>query len=274
MIVVTGSSGLVGGRIVEMLEANDGVEVRGVDVKPGATTTHEVDLVRGDLAPILDGGTAIVHCAAVHAPHLGTVPRSTFEAVNVAATGRLLAEAARSGVGRFVFISTTSVYGDAFGEGGRAAWVDESLEPRPRDDYDVTKLAAERLVADAHGDAMGTITLRIARCFAEPWADLVINRLYRGVDLRDVLDAVIRALSAPLDGHHVLNIAGPRLFEHSDVDELFTDAPAVVARRWTGPELPVSVPPSIDRVYVSDRAGVVLGYRPRYGVADLLGGDG
>lgn len=269
-MLVTGSSGLIGGRLVERRSAQ-GDAVRGVDIAPATTTEVVADLVHDDLGPVFDGVATVVHCASLHAPHVGARPRSAFEAVNVDATRRVIAAAGRVGVERLVFLSTTSVYGDAFGAGRRAAWVDETLEPRPRDDYDVTKLAAEALVAAAHRSELSTITLRVARCFDEPWPDVLINRLYRGVDLRDVLDAIDRAATADLDDHHVLNIAGPRILERDDVDELFIDAPAVIARRWSGPELPVPIPTSIDRVYVSDRAADVLGYSPRYGVADLLG---
>ena len=272
-VVVTGSSGRLGSELVRSLRRS-GVEVRGVDRRAAPTTSDVVDLVSGDLGRPFDGASAVVHCAALHAPHLESVMAADFAAVNVAATERLLDIAARRGVRRFVFTSTTSVYGHAFGEGGVATWVDEAVEPRPRDIYDRTKLDAESAVADAHRnsttDAMRTITLRIARCFPEPWPELVIHRLYRGVDVRDVVHGVTRALTADVRDHHVLNLGGPRVFEREDVAELYVDAGAVIARRLPGVTLGVTVPASIDRIYVSDRAGQVLGYAPERDVVALL----
>ena len=87
-----------------------------------------------------------MHVAALHAPHVGQVPGGEFRSINVDLTGTLLAEAAAAGAGRFVYTSSTSVYGHALVPVSRAVWVDEHLIPQPRDIYDETKLAAEGLV--------------------------------------------------------------------------------------------------------------------------------
>jgi UDP-glucose 4-epimerase len=69
--------------------------------------------------------------------------------VNVNGTQLLLDAARRFGVKRFVFTSTTSVYGNAMKSDRTAVWVTESLAPQPRDVYDETKLAAEALCREA-----------------------------------------------------------------------------------------------------------------------------
>lgn len=191
------------------------------------------------------------------------------------ATARLLTAAEQAGVSKFIFTSTTSVYGHAFEDPDQAAWVDESLAPSPRDVYDTTKLEAESLVRMHHRPALRTMTLRIARCFPEPWPTSVVNRLYRGVDLRDVVSALELAIGAPPLDHQVLNIAGPRVFERSDVQHLRTDPVSVITARlpWLAAEFSSrdwQLPTSIDRVYVSDRAASVLNYRPAHGVRDAL----
>lgn len=193
VILVTGSSGAVGGAIATMAETA-GWGVRGVDIAAGPRTQLVGDLRDpGIRRRALGGADVVVHAAAPHAPHVGRVPDTEFWSVNVEATGTLLAEAEAQGVGRVVYTSSTSVYGHALVPADRAVWVDESLPPRPRDVYDQTKLAAEVLVARA---AVPGVTLRIARCFPEPLETLARYRLYRGVALADVAAAHMLAASA------------------------------------------------------------------------------
>ena len=80
----------------------------------------------------------------------------------------------------------------------RAVWVDEQLEPQPRDIYDQTKLEAEQLVASA-GGSMTVTTLRMSRCFPEAAELMAWYRLYRGVDRRDVAEAHALALRSQAD---------------------------------------------------------------------------
>jgi len=273
-VFITGASGHIGSALAAQLTTS-GVQVRGLDRRPG----HWVDVV-GDLrsvplAKLVDGTDVVVHCAALHAPHVGQEEDSVFVATNVVATRRLLDAASRAGVSKFVFTSTTSVYGHALNDPDRAVWVDESLVPVPRDVYDLTKLEAESLVQSYHTRRFRTVTLRIARCFHEPPHTTAMNRLYRGVDLRDVVSALNAAIEASLDSHEVMNIAGPRVFERSDIDLLRTSPGQVIAARlpWLADEFSARdwpLPATIDRVYVSDHASVVIGYQPTLGVRDAL----
>lgn len=276
-VVVTGSSGHIGRAVVGHLAAA-GVDVVGVDRRPSPTTAVVADLATTALAPVLAGGAAVVHCAALHAPHLGRFSADEFTLANVVVTERLLADAVRAGVTRFVLASSTSVYGRALEADDRTVWVDESLCPEPRDIYDATKLEAEAMVAGHAGPTLETVTLRIGRCFVEPWRTTVVNRLYRGVDRRDVIAAIERALVAAVDGHLTVNVAGPRVFEQVDVVDLRADPVSVLDRRapWIASEFGRrgwELPTTIDRVYVSDLAIARLGYRPRYGVRDALDRD-
>jgi nucleoside-diphosphate-sugar epimerase len=267
VVVVTGSSGLVGSTVAAALEAR-GHDVVGVDVRPGPYTSVVGDFRTVDVA----GADAVVHIAALHAPHVGVRPDAEFWDVNVDATAGLLAAAGAAGVRRLVFTSTTSVYGTALVPDGEAVWVDESLPPQPRDVYDETKFAAEQLVAAA---SWPTVTLRIGRCFPE--ADHVVagHRLHRGVDVRDVAQAFVRAVEQPLDATVTLNVAGPLVFTRADGAELLVDAAAVAERRLPGlgrafAERSWPLPATIDRVYDSTLARSTLGYDPRYDVWSVL----
>lgn len=202
-------------------------------------------------------------------------PDEEFLSVNVDATAALLVEAAECGVRRLVFTSSTSVYGHALVPRDQAVWVNESLVPRPRDVYDETKLRAEALITDRHGEGLSTVALRIARCFPEPPAIQAAHRLYRGVDPRDVARAHRLALERD-DVGGVFTIAGPLLFRPVDTRSLWLDATAVLARR--APEVVAlfqrkgwPLPTRIDRVYDSSEASGQLGYHPVHGPDSVAG---
>ncbi|MBF6064066.1 NAD(P)-dependent oxidoreductase [Nocardia terpenica] len=271
IVLVTGSSGVVGAAVADEMH-RAGWQVRGWDMRPGPWTTHLGDLRDAQLrARAIAGADTVVHTAALHAPHVGAVPDAEFRAVNVEATAALLERAAECGVRRLVYTSTTSVYGHALVPDDRAVWVDESLEPRPRDIYDETKLAAEALVRAHRTPA--TIILRIARCFPEPPAIQAAHRLYRGVDVRDVA-AAHRLAAENHEATGTFNIAGPLLFHPADTRRLWLDAPALLTHR--SPETAAlfhrhawPIPTGIDRVYDSGKARRELGYHPAYDVTAL-----
>ncbi|MHB8506190.1 MAG: NAD-dependent epimerase/dehydratase family protein [Acidimicrobiales bacterium] len=193
VVLVTGSSGALGRAIAAAAEAAGWI-VSGVDIAAGPHTQLVGDLRdRTLLRRALEGADAVVHVAALHAPHVGESSDADFWSVNVELTDALLNQAAASDVRRVVYTSSTSVYGHALVPSGRAVWVDESLTPLPRDIYDATKLAAETLVARSKVSA---VTLRIARCFPEPLETLARHRLHRGVALSDVAAAHVLAMSA------------------------------------------------------------------------------
>ena len=244
-VIVTGAAGLIGSGVAERLARDH--DVIGVDLRPGALVgivgdCNEVELPEAD---------AIVHVAALHAPDVGKRGEEEFRRANVDSTARLLAHGAR----HFVLTSTTSLYGHAL-----HGWIDETIEPRPRDIYDVTKREAERLVR-----AAGGAILRMSRCFPESAELMTAYRLHRGVDRRDVAEA--HALAIGRAGTWIVSAETP--FQREDVAELAVDAPAVIRRHHDLPWMPAT----IDRVYDSSLARRELGWRPRYGVEACLSGD-
>ena len=275
-ILVTGSSGRVGGAVAARLSLRHAVT--GVDLKPGPLTTELADIEdTARLAALLPGMDAVVHTAALHVPDLASRSAADFRAVNVDATRRLLAAAGEAGVRRFVYTSTTSLYGDAMlPESGEAVWVTESLAPRPRDAYDETKLAAEAACADAARAGLPCVALRMSRCFPEEPRLMAAYRLHRGVDAEDVAQAHELALTPGLAGFAVFNVSAPTPFVEADCRRLFEDAAAVILERfpWAGAEFARrgwELPRMIDRVYVVERAIAELGYRPQHGFSDWFG---
>ncbi len=221
------------------------------------------------------GADAIVHVAALHAPHVGIRPDIDFERVNVEATAALIRIAIAAGVRRIVFTSTTALYGSGGIEA--AEWVDEDTVPRPKTIYHRTKLAAERLLEKAAAEHGVAITaLRMSRCFPEPAPLMAAYRLHRGVDARDVAEAHALALAWEGPGFRRFVISGATPFRREDAEDLGKRAPEVLARR--APELVAAfaargwkLPATIDRVYDPSRAHAGLGWTPRYGFEEVLG---
>ena len=274
-ILITGAAGLIGSAVAQRLATEH--EVVGLDLLKGpqvgiVADCREVTDWRHRVGPL----DALVHIAALHAPHVGLRGDEDFRRINVDATSRLLDFALESDVRHFVLTSTTSIYGHALQPDGRAVWVDERLEPEPRDIYDQTKLEAERLAAAA-GGSMTVTSLRMSRCFPEPAEAMAWYRLNRGIDRRDVAEAHALALdrTGPA-ATYVISSATP--FEREDVGDLSANAPAVIERRCPGLIDRMAAkgwpPPStIDRVYDCALARSELGFDPRHGIDSCLRGD-
>ncbi|MCC3159941.1 NAD(P)-dependent oxidoreductase [Hymenobacter sp. 15J16-1T3B] len=272
-IVLTGSSGRVGRAIYNQLAPQH--EIIGIDRTPFATTRLVADFADAALlADALQGADAVIHAAALHAPHVGIVPDSEFERVNVDGT-RLVVEAARqAGVPRLVLTSTTALFGHAIAE-GRAAWVTDDTPPRPRSIYHRTKLAAEALVAAAAGPDLAVRVLRMSRCYPEPADQMALYRISRGVDVRDVARAHAAALHNDGPAYQCYIISGQVPFTEAECAVVATAleqalqlrAPALLAafrvRGW-------QVPASLDRLYVATRAEQGLGWVPQYGFEEVL----
>lgn len=274
-VLVTGSSGRIGRAIAMRLCR--GHEVAGLDRIPSSTTQRVGDIADATLIrESLRGMDAVVHAAALHAPHVGHAGDEEFERVNVHATRALAEAAAAAGVRRFVFTSTTALYGAASTPPGAAGWIDEGAEPRPATIYHRTKLAAERLLEEASAArGLAVTVLRMSRCFPEPAPLMAAYRLHRGIDARDVADAHAIALESPDQGFRKLVISAATPFTPEDLQGLKHDAPSVLRRR--APELVEAfarrgwhLPPSIDRVYCPALAMGALGWSPRFGFGEVL----
>jgi UDP-glucose 4-epimerase len=156
--VVTGAAGFIGSHLADSLLA-DGHEVLGVDAfldfYPRAV--KELNLARArehrgftlvegtlqdlDLVRLLDGAAQVFHLAA-QAGVRSSWGRdfAQYSDHNVLATQRLLEASVAAGIPRFVYASSSSVYGDS-----PSLPLREDSPCRPLSPYGVTKLAAEHL---------------------------------------------------------------------------------------------------------------------------------
>lgn len=154
--LVTGAAGFIGSHLCERL-LQDGHQVIGLDgfipyypraVKEAnlaaarahpAFRFHQLDLRTSPLDAAVRDVEVVIHLAAMPGLVRSWTDFDLYEACNLTGTQRLL-EGLRGlpGLRRFVYASTSSVYG-RYGSG------DEALPPRPISPYGVTKLAAENL---------------------------------------------------------------------------------------------------------------------------------
>ena len=284
-VLVTGSAGHLGEALVRTITALE-IDVVGLDILPSPFTTQVGSIIdRSCVARCMSGVRAVFHSATLHKPHLGTHSGQQFVNTNITGTLTLLEEAVSAGVESFIFTSTTSVFGDALKpcSGTSAMWVTEDLMPIPRNIYGATKTAAEGLCQLFHRNhRLSCIVLRTSRFFLEADDDKVARQnyadanlkaneyLFRRVDLEDVVNAHLCAWKRAREiGFRRYIVSATTPFFPEDVHELSVDAPRTVRRRVSGYEAEYlrrgwKMHPTIDRVYVNERARQELGWRPRY----------
>ncbi len=272
-IILTGSSGRIGRAIYAALVPEH--EVIGIDRKVFSTTHVIGDCTDPELLkPLLDGADAVIHTAGPHAPHVGVVSDAEFERINVEGTRTLFEMAQQSGVARFVYTSTTALYGHAIAS-GQCTWVTEDTAPQPKSIYHRTNLAAEALLEDAASDALPVRVMRMSRCFPEPAPLMTLYRLHRGVDARDVAQGHRLALSYTGAAFERYILSGATPFLPEDCAALAEDAPGIIRER--APQLAEAfeargwpLPQTIDRVYDSGLTQQRLGWIPRWDWKEVL----
>jgi nucleoside-diphosphate-sugar epimerase len=239
-VLVTGAAGFIGSHLCEALLSR-GWAVRGVDAfndfyDPNFKRRNiaaslgdpNFELIDADLAEVvvedvLDGVDAVAHLAGE--PGVSTswgLAFARYVERNVMVTQQLLEAVCRLGLRRFVYASSSSVYG-AGTDSLRARG-----EPRPTSPYGVSKLAAEALVGSySYSYGLPAVSLRYFSVYGpRQRPDMAAHRFIEsllddrpltvfgdGSQVRDysyvgdVVDATIRALSADLPPAAVLDIA-------------------------------------------------------------------
>jgi nucleoside-diphosphate-sugar epimerase len=298
--LVTGCAGFIGSHLTERLVA-DGHTVVGVDgftdyyaarLKEanlaGLREQAAFSLVRGDLleldlAPLLVGVQVVFHLAA----QAGVRPSwgRTFQSYsdrNVLGTQRVL-EAAREGrLRRFVYASSSAVYGRS------DLPMREDSPTRPLSPYGVTKLAGEHLCglyAAAYG--VPTMALRYFTVYgARQRPDMAFHRFIRALRagrpipvfgdgrqtrdftfVGDIVDATCRAAEATAPPGEVLNVAGGSRIELRAAIELLERLTGRPARLETATGAPGEMPHTYGDVA---RAADLLGWSPKTSLADGL----
>jgi nucleoside-diphosphate-sugar epimerase len=276
-VLVTGTSGRIGSAIARFLKGK--VEVIGLDNRAGPHTSSLTDVrEKVKLFTCIKEVDAVIHTAALLTPQVNVCSDEEFWEVNVRGTENLLEACIKYNVKRFVFTSTTSIYGNAMIQPQRAVWVSEELSPQPRDIYDTTKIAAEKLCREACENGLSCLSLRMSRCFPERDELMAIYRLYRGVDVQDVVRAHELALNSTIRGYEVVNISSQSPFQQSDIEELHGNADHVITRYFPWAEKAFlqrgwSLPKIIDSIYVIEKAKKLLGYKPCHNFSEQFLND-
>ena len=155
--VVTGGCGFIGSHVVDRLvERGDEVVVMD-DLATGdaANLNAEACLVRGSvldaalLRNAVDGANVVFHLAALPRVERSVEDPVGTHRVNVDGTLNVLEAARGAGVGRVVYASSSSVYGDQ-----DTHLMREDMTPNPLSPYALQKLLAEQyvsLLAPMHG---------------------------------------------------------------------------------------------------------------------------
>jgi nucleoside-diphosphate-sugar epimerase len=290
-VVVTGSSGHLGEALVRTLKEL-GYQVAGLDILESPFTTHVGSIFdRSWVRRCIQDVQQVFHAATLHKPHVATHSRQDFIDTNLTGTLNLLEEASATGVESFIYTSTTSVFGRALvpPPGALAGWITEEVTPVPRNIYGVTKAAAEDLCElFHHNQGLRCMVLRTSRFFPEDddnrkvreaYADANAKTneyLYRRVDIEDVVSAhLLAAEHAARIGFRKYIISATTPFYREDVAGLRDDAPRVVDVRVPGYRAEYErrgwkMLPSIDRVYVNERARNELGWRPKYDFRSIV----
>ncbi|MFD5871670.1 NAD-dependent epimerase/dehydratase family protein [Streptomyces sp. NPDC060322] len=289
--VVTGAAGFIGSHLCEHLLAA-GDQVVGVDsltdhydpavkrrnlatalTNPRFTFHHE-DLLSTDPARLITGADVVYHLAG----QPGVRPSwgahfALYSDRNVLATQRLLEAARARPPAKFVYASSSSVYGNALGRP-----TPETTHPQPVSPYGVTKLAGEHLCElyrTVHG--LPTVALRLFTVYGpRQRPDMALARLLAAASggpafrlygdgeqtrdftyVTDVVTAMRAAARSPFTG--VANIGGGRPVSMNTAVAAFA--------RLVGPVLVTRHPavPGDARHTGADigRARAAFGFRPR-----------
>jgi UDP-glucuronate 4-epimerase len=298
--LVTGAAGFIGSHVCEALVAR-GHEVVGVDnfdpFYPRAVKERNLEplrahrafrLIEADVAREavpLDGVGAVLHLAAKAGVRPSLDDPAAYVEANVTGTARVLDAARHAAIGRVVFGSSSSVYGDAT----PAPFAEDAPAVAPISPYAATKRAAELLAhAFAHLYPMRIVCLRFFTVYGpRQRPDLAIHRftdlIARGQAIRmhgdgsserdytyisDAVDGVLAALARTAErgaAFEVLNIGGGSRVRLDRLIALIAAALGREPRIERHPDQPGDV-----RVTAADlrRAEGALGYRPRVGIEE------
>jgi UDP-glucose 4-epimerase len=148
LLALTGATGFIGQHMLRELPKR-GYRIRVLLRRPASLPDGTASAVIGDLArpqnmsAALEGVDAVIHSAGL-AHAMSGIPEDDYRVLNTEATIGLARAARRAGAKRFVFLSSIRAQCGPTAE----MVLTEAVEPRPTDAYGMSKLSAERGLAD------------------------------------------------------------------------------------------------------------------------------
>ncbi|MDQ3799104.1 MAG: SDR family NAD(P)-dependent oxidoreductase [Acidobacteriota bacterium] len=160
-ILVTGATGFLGRAIVgELLQNNFEVFTTGKSAQADLPNYFPADLTDSESLSALEKIgriDAIIHSAGL-AHQFGKTSREIFRKVNVEGTRNILDLAAKLNAGKFILISSVSVYGRARQAKPETVF-EENLPCQPQGFYAESKLEAEKIAARICADNAIDLTI-------------------------------------------------------------------------------------------------------------------
>jgi len=293
--LVTGAAGFVGSHLVDALVAR-GDTVVGVDCytayydieqkRANARATGleivEADLRTVPIEPLLDGVDVVFHQSGQPGVRLSwSTGFAEYVEQNVIVTQRLLDAVHTAGARRFVYASSSSVYGPQ----RRYPTTEDDL-PAPFSPYGVTKLAAEHLCGVfAANWGLPTVSLRYFTVFGpRQRPDMSIHRLCEsavtgaafplfgdGAQIReftyvsDIVAGNLAAAEADVAPGTIVNLAGGAEITIADLIAMVGD---VAGTPIAIDERPREPGDSLRNGGAIDRAHELLGWEPRVALRD------
>lgn len=226
---------------------------------------------------------AVVHLAARAGVRPSIREPVLYEEVNSLATLHLLEAAVSNGNPRFLFASSSSVYGAS----ERMPFSEEDPADRPISPYAATKRAGEMHVFTAHRlHGLRAACLRFFTVYGpRQRPEMAISRFIRDIDagrpipffgeggsrrdytyVDDVLDGVEAALEIPFE-YEIVNLGGAHPVTLSDLVAEIERATGRKAVLDPQPEQPGDVPITCAAV---DKAARLLGFRPKVSLREGL----
>ncbi len=293
-VLVIGGGGYVGAVLVpKLLKKGYRVTVYdlfiyGEKVFDAVRKNPNLSLVQGDvrdlkkLEGVLKGQEAIIHLACISNDPSFELDPALGKSINFDCFEPLVRAAKRAGVKRFVYASSSSVYGVKSCEN-----VDETMECSPLTDYSKFKALCEQVLLKHADDSFVGLILRPATvCGYSPRQrlDLIVNILTNtaanqgslavdggaqkrpNIHIEDVTDLYVKALEYPDEkvNRKVFN-AG---YENHSLRELAEKVRAIV-----NPALEIAVRPTNDqRSYhiSSKKIAAELGFVPRHTIEEAV----
>lgn len=293
-VLVTGGAGYVGARLVpKLLDAGYAVTVLdlfiyGEDVLDGCKSNPKLRLIKGDMrdadtvARALDNCDAVIHLACISNDPSFELNPALGRSINLDAFRPLVQASKKAGVKRFIYASSSSVYGVKEGVA-----VTEDLPLEPLTDYSRFKADCEKILEEERVPGFVCVTVRPATvCGYSPRQrlDVIVNiltnhavnnkkiKVFGGDQLRpnlhieDMTDLYLKLLEAPdnvIDGK-IWNVG----FENHSVVQLATMVQEVVGKDVAIEFVPTDDPRSYH--VSSDKIARELGFVPKHTIEEAV----
>jgi nucleoside-diphosphate-sugar epimerase len=292
-IFITGGSGYVGAVLVLHL-IKKGYFVTVLDLMiygDEVLSSHpDLNIVKGDirdknlLKKLIPGHDAVIHLACISNDPSFELNPELGKSINLDAFQPLVEISKNAGIKRFIYASTSSVYGIK-----EESDVHENMELEPLTDYSRFKADCEKILADYHSEDFTTVTIRPATiCGYSPRQrlDVIVNILTNlayhnreitvfggdqmrpNIHIQDVVKAYMILLTAPKE-----KIAGQIFnagYENRRVKELAETVKSVVGKDVKL----VTIPTDDNRSYhiSSRKIKEELGFEAKHTIRDAVVG--